>query len=109
MWQREHVRIASGSNSCWEKYLHLVCDSSSNMIVSEKNKCEKPKNKSEKKVRIFIEPGEEADIEVGNGENGGTWGEGARGYAEARIQVGLWRIRRSMRSIRRSFVFIVSF
>lgn len=42
------------------------------MIVSEKNKCEKPKNKSEKKVRIFIEPGEEADIEVGNGENGGT-------------------------------------
>lgn len=70
----------------------------------------KNQKKKRKKVRIFLEPGEEADIEVGNGEKGGTWGEGARGYAEARNQVGLWRIRRSMRSIRRrSFVFIVSF
>jgi len=50
-------------------------------------------------------PGEEADT-VNDVRIGEIWGEGTRGSKEARIQMGLWRIRKN---IKRSFIFIVSF
>jgi hypothetical protein len=56
-------------------------------------------------------PGEEADtvIDVRIGEKGEIWGEGTRGSTiEARIQMGLWRIRINiMRIMWRNFIFIV--